>query len=114
MQDKNLEDMTPDEIEGLLIDGISKGDMEFAGMKDGEPAVSITEQGEKRVQGLLGGVDVAEVSHTLYNLLVKHGALGFEVEANFLNFTIIAQLMSIVKHYVDWESLVKATKAEEK
>ncbi len=112
MNDKSLEDMSPDEIEGLLIDGISKGDMEFAGMRDREPAVSITEQGETHIHKLLGGVDVAEVSHTLYNLLVKHGALGFDVEANFINFTIIAQLMSIVKHYSNWESLVEAIKSE--
>ncbi len=112
MADKDLEDMTLDEIEGLLIDGISKGDMEFAGMKEGELAVSITEQGEAYIHKLLGGVDVAEVSHTLYHLLVEDGALGFEVEANFTNFAIIAQLMSIVKHYTNWESLVEAIKSE--
>lgn len=113
MGDKNLEDMTPDDIEGLLIEGIEKGHLEFAGMKDGDISVSLTGQGEKHVQELLGGVDVAEVTHTLYNLLVKHGALGFTVEANFINFTIIAQVMSIVKHCANWEALVKATKAEE-
>ncbi len=112
MKEKNLEDMNPDEIEGVLIDGIADGAMEFAGMKDGDISVSITEQGEKRIQSLLGGVDVAEVSHELYNLLVKHGALGFPVEANFINFTIIAALMQIVKHYENWESLVKATQKE--
>lgn len=112
MGDKNLEDMTPSDIEGLLIQGIEEGHMEFAGMKNGDISVSLTEQGEKRVQKLLGGVDVAEVSHTLYNLLVKHGALGFKVEANFINFTIIAQLMSIVKHYTNWETLVEAAKGE--
>lgn len=112
MTDKNLEDMTPDDIEGLLIQGIAEGHIEFAGMKDGDISVSLTGQGEKHVQELLGGVDVAEVTHTLYNLLVKHGALGFTVEPNFINFTIIAQLMSIVKHYENWESLVIATKAE--
>lgn len=113
MEDKNLEDMTPDDIEGLLIQGIEEGHIEFAGIKDGEISVSLTGQGEKHIQELLGGVDVVEVTHTLYNLLVKNGALGFKVEANFINFTIIAQLMSIVKHYINWEALVEATKAEE-
>ena len=88
MVDKNLEDMTPDDIEGLLIQGISEGDMDFAGMKDGDISVSITGKGEEQIHELLGGVDVAEVSNKLYNALVKHGALGFTVEANFINFTI--------------------------
>ncbi|MBU0778248.1 hypothetical protein KKF82_08320 [Patescibacteria group bacterium] len=110
MSGKNLEDMTPDEMEGLLIEGIGEGHLEFAGMKDGEISVSLTGHGEKHIQELLGGVDVAEVTHTLYNLLVKHGALGFTVEANFINFTIIAQIMSIVKHYENWGALVLATK----
>lgn len=109
MSEKPLEDMTPDEIEGLLIEGISKGHMEFAGMKDGEPAVSLTKQGEDRVRELLGGVDVAEVTHVFYNVLVKHGALGFSVEPNFRNFIIIASIMSAVKYYQTWDELVKAT-----
>ena len=113
MTDKNLEDMTPDDMESLVIQGIEAGHIEFAGMKDNDISVSLTEQGEKHIQKLLGGVDVAEITHTLYNLLVKHGAYGFEVEANFLNFILIAQLMSIVKHYGNWESLVEATKAED-
>ena len=113
MTDEKIEDMTPDEIESLLIDGISEGHIEFAGIKDGDISVALTGQGEKHIQELLGGVDVAEVTHALYNLLVKHGALGFTVEANFINFTIIAQLMSIVKHYMNWEALVQATKVRE-
>ena len=114
MGNKNLEDMAPDDIEGIMIQGIEEGHIEFAGMKDGEISVSLTEQGEEHIQELLGGKDVAEVAHSLYNLLVKHGVLGFRVEPNFINFTIIAQLMSIVKHYENWGSLIKATRLEEK
>lgn len=113
MEDRNLEDMTSDDIESLLIEGIHKGDMEFAGMKDNDICVSISKQGEERVHSLLGGMDVVEVSHILYNILVKHGALGFSVEPNFINLTLIAQLMKIVKHYGDWDTLVEATRAEE-
>ena len=113
MEDKSLEDMTPDDIEGVLIQGIADGHMDFAGMKDGDISVSITGKGEERIHELLGGVDVAEVSNKIYNALVKHGALGFTVEANFLNFTIIASLMSMVKHYGNWEALVEATKEKE-
>lgn len=112
MTDKPLEDMTPDDIEALLIEGMHKGTLEFAGMKDGDISVSITGKGEERVHELLGGVDVAEVSNKLYNALVKHGALGFTVEPNFINFTIIASLMSIVKHYGNWEALREATKGD--
>ena len=112
--EKPLEDMTPEEIESLLIEGMHKGEIEFAGMKDNDISVSITKQGEKRVHDLLGGVDVAEVSHVLYNALVKYGALGFKVEATFLNFTIISQLMSIVKHYGNWDNLVEMSKREVK
>ena len=108
-EDKPLEDMTPDEMEGLLIDGIASGDMEFAGMEKNDVSVSITNQGEGRVMEMLGGADVLEVSNKLFSLLVKHGALGFDVEANFKNFTIIAQLMSILKHYENWNALRDAT-----
>lgn len=42
-EEKPFEEMDEDDIESLMIEGIHKGDMEFAGMKDGDIAVSVTE-----------------------------------------------------------------------
>ena len=103
--EKPLEDMNPEEIESLLIEGMAEGEIEFAGMKDNDISVSITSKGEARVFEMMGGKDVADVTKKIYDALVKHSAFGFSIEANFLNFIIIAQLVSIFKHYQTWDKL---------
>ena len=100
-------DLNEENIEAILIEGIADGELELSGVKNGELAYSVTKAGEKHIEELLGGVDVAENTKRMLGLLVKYKALGFDVPETFMSFILIAAVLRIVKHYEDWGSLTE-------
>jgi hypothetical protein len=106
--EKPLEDMNEEEIESVMIDGVSQGLVDVAGVKDGNIAFSINKKGENRVLEMFGGKESLEISNKLYSKLIKFGTHGFKVESNFHTFTLVATLTQIFNYYQNWDSLKKA------
>ena len=112
MEEKPLEDMTPDEIESVMLGGIAEGSLEYAGMEDGEVSFALTESGEAHAQELFGGKDVLEVAQKLNSIFSTKGVMGFTLPEghDFIIFTLIATLCHAFKYYENWESLKEKTK----